>query len=372
MDHFRIGIVQTVFRLKPRMAWIVPAHRRIVRKEVKGLGPTTIRAVLRGLSLPYSAAVRCRRTAYQRGWLRSHSPRLPVVSVGNITAGGVGKTPFVQTIVGWLVAAGRSPVIVSRGYKANGGVNDEALLLKENLPTVPQVRNPDRVFAVSQVVEQKLGDVVVLDDGFQHQRLRRTLDVVLLDATDPFGGGRPLPAGFLREPISALAAADAVVLTRASFASDKERTSIRQEVAETAPNALWAEIDFAPTVWNQCGNPPAPLDLLSGKPVLAFSGIGNPEAFRRTLEEIPMRVVAFKTFADHHWYSEVDLAELAEQARGSDAAALVATQKDAVKIPKPDVNGVPLYSLGIETIFRRGEGELRQLVVDRVAAFGVG
>jgi tetraacyldisaccharide 4'-kinase len=354
------------------MAWIVPAHRRIVRKESVGLGPTSIRAVLRGLSLPYSAAVRWRRTAYRRGWLRSHSPPIPVVSIGNITTGGVGKTPFVQTIVGWLTAAGRAPVVVSRGYKASGGVNDESLLLKENLPTVPQVQNRDRVVAVQKVVAQELGDVVVLDDGFQHQRLRRTLDIVLLDATDPFGGGRPLPAGFLREPISALAAAHAVVLTRAGLASDDERTSIRREVAKAAPNALWAEIDFAPTAWNRFGTAPAPLELLSGKPVLAFCGIGNPEAFRRTLNELSVPVVEFSAFEDHHWYSEVDLAVLADRATKAGAAALVATQKDAVKVPMADIGGVPLYSLGIETIFRCGEEELRQLVVDRVASFEVG
>jgi len=278
----------------------------------------------------------------------------------------------VQTIAGWLAAAGRSPVIVSRGYKANGGANDEALLLRENLPTVPQVQNPDRVSAVQQVVAQQLGNVVVLDDGFQHQRLRRTLDVVLLDATDPFGGGHPLPAGFLREPISALTAADAVVLTRAGLATDDERSSIRHEVAKAAPNALWAELDFVPTTWRQFGSDPAPLGQLREKPVLAFCGIGNPEAFRRTLSELSVHIAAFESFADHHWYSQTDLAALADRAIDAGAAALVATQKDAVKLPMSAVGGLPLYALGIETHFRYGEEALHQLVLDRVASFEVG
>jgi tetraacyldisaccharide 4'-kinase len=354
------------------MAWIVPAHRRIVRNEAVGWGPAYVRALLRGLSLPYSAAVRCRRHAYRLGWLRSHSPKVPVVSIGNVTTGGVGKTPFVQAVVGWLAAAGHSPVVVSRGYKSNGAANDESLLLKENLPGVALLQNPDRVSAVHQIVEHRLGDVVVLDDGFQHLRLRRTIDLVLLDATDPFGCNRLLPAGFLREPISALAAANAVVLTRASLATLEERDSIRRQVAKSAPTALWAEIDFAPTAWSRFSVAAQPLDSLREKRVLAFCGIGNPEAFRLTLDELAMQTLAFEAFPDHHWFSPKDLAGLAAKARLMGADALVATQKDAVKIPQPDIDGVPLYSLRIETRFRCGEVALRQLVVDRVAAFEAG
>lgn len=352
------------------MAWIIRTHRRIVRNEAAGLGAVIIRSFLRVLSLPYGAVVRLRSLAYRLGLLRSYLPSIPVVSIGNITTGGVGKTPFVQTVVDWLTAAGRAAVVLSRGYKGHGGANDEALLLKENLPTTPHLQNPDRVAAVAQIAEQRLGDVVVLDDGFQHRRLGRTVDIALIDATDSFGGDRLLPAGFLREPVSALARADAVVLTRVGLITESERTSIRGRVESVAPKAVWAEVDFQPVAWSQFGATPKPIGLLAGKKALAFCAIGNPNAFRTTLERLGVVVCDLEIHPDHHWYAEEDLAHLGKRAQELGADALVATQKDVVKIPVPSLAGIPLYSLKIATRFRSGENALRQLVVDRVAAFG--
>jgi len=327
---------------------------------------------LRLAALPYEAVVRGRNAAYRSGLLRSYQPPVPVISIGNITAGGVGKTPFVETIVEWLSEAGRSPVIVSRGYGSRGGDNDEAMLLRQNLPATPHLQNPDRVAAVQEAAAKGIGNVVVLDDGFQHRRLRRTVDIVLLDATDPFGGGRVLPAGFLREPVSGLARADAIVLTRAGMVDEETRTTIRQRVAREAPAAVWGEVDFRPTRWDKHGESATPLASLQSARVMAFCGIGNPEAFRGTLDRLGNSVVGFESFPDHHRYSSDDLTGLARLARQVEASALVATQKDAVKITRPDIEGIPFYSLRIATEFASGESELRQLVSGRVAAFAYG
>jgi tetraacyldisaccharide 4'-kinase len=351
------------------MGRLVRTHRRIVRREARGVGPSIVRGLLRAAAFPYEVVVRARNAAYDAGVLRSYGCALPVVGVGNLTAGGVGKTPFVETVVRWLEEAGRIPVVVSRGYKGVGGLNDEALLLKSNMPNTPHLQNPDRVAAVNDAAVRRLGDVVVLDDGFQHRRLRRTVDVVLLDATDPFGGGRLLPAGFLREPIGGLARADAVVVTRASLVSSVDRASIREQVRAVAPHSVLAEIDFEPSSWRRLGSIDEPLERLRGRRVLAFCGVGNPEAFQATLERIGVDVVAFEPFADHHWYDDADLARLSEKAKASGADALVATQKDAVKIPAASIGGLPLHVLTIHTAFQSGEFDLRQLVFDRVAAF---
>jgi len=347
--------------VKP-LAEIFRWHRRVVRGEAAGLGSRLARLLLTLASLPYQAAVRIRNAGFNRGWLRTHRAALPVISVGNITAGGVGKTPFVETLAKWLIELGLRPVIVSRGYGGQGGLNDEALLLKENLPTTPHLQNPDRVAAVQEAKEKDLGNIVILDDGFQHRRLHRDLDIVLLDATDPFGCEKLLPGGFLREPISSLARADAVILTRASAATSETCIRIRRLVREAAPKAAWAQLDFLPTSWRQVGAERLPIGSLEGKRVVAFCGIGNPEAFQSTLGGLGLEVVEFHPFPDHHPYVAADIDFLAQRARVLGAEVLVATQKDVVKIPQRNFGEIPLYFLGIETRFRAGEEELRMLV----------
>jgi tetraacyldisaccharide 4'-kinase len=323
--------------------------------------------VLSAASLPYRIAVCFRNSLFDRGIRGVFRADVPVVSVGNITTGGVGKTPFVETVCGWLLKAGKRPVIVSRGYRAKDGSNDEAKLLAENLPGVPHLQNADRIAAAKEVVQKNLGDVVVLDDGFQHRRLHRDLDILLLDATDPFGGGRLLPRGFLREPTSSLKRAHAVVMTRVGLVGDAARAEIRKVVGAVAPNAVWAEVDFAPTEWRRLGSAPTPLIALHGKRVVGFAGIGNPEAFLLTLRRLGLDVEEFHPFPDHHHYTEADLVFLADRAQAVDAAALVMTQKDAVKIPAADLGGTPLFSLRISTMFRAGEDELKRLVLESAA-----
>ena len=175
--------------------------QRLVSGAHKGLGASVARAALAGLELPYGAAMQLRNWRFDRGWGVCQAS-VPVVSVGNLTLGGTGKTPF----VGWLAAEfqsrGLTPALVSRGYGARTGPNDEALELAARLPGLTHIQNPDRVAGAQRAVREHEASVVLLDDGFQHRRLHRDRDIVLVDGLEPFGYGRVFPRGTLREPLS--------------------------------------------------------------------------------------------------------------------------------------------------------------------------
>src|SRR5947199_10786584 len=178
----------------------------LVSGRASGVGPALARLGLRAASLPYGAAVRLRNRLYDRGWKRTQRSAAPVVSVGNLTLGGTGKTPCVEYLARFYRGRDVRVAILSRGYGAGVpaqrvvGPNDEALVLEENLPDVPHLQGADRVALAGVAVEELEAELLILDDGFQHRRLGRDLDVVLLDATEPFGHGRLFPRGLLREP----------------------------------------------------------------------------------------------------------------------------------------------------------------------------
>src|SRR5262249_45410270 len=247
-----------------------------------GLWPRMQRAGLRTLSLGYRLGVAMRNKAFDRGWLAIHKAAVPVVSVGNLTLGGTGKTPCVEYVARFYRQLDLRVAILSRGYGSGQGRNDEALLLEEALPDVPHLQGPDRVALARAAVEELESEVLVLDDGFQHRRLARDLDLVLLDATCPWGHGALLPRGLLREPASALRRAHAVLLTRCDQVGPEARQAIRSRVARLAPGVPVLESVHRPEGLVN-GGATADLDLLRQRPVAAFCGIGNPEAFRRTL-----------------------------------------------------------------------------------------
>ena len=168
-------------------------------------------------SAVYGVAIAARTTAYDRGWKWSQRASVPVVSVGNITLGGTGKTPMVEWIARWYRRRGVRVTLISRGYGHSGGINDEGLVLEENLPDVPHLQDPDRVKLASIATDELEAELIILDDGFQHRRLARDLDLVMLDALDPFGLGKLFPRGLLREPVRSLCRASAVILSRADL-----------------------------------------------------------------------------------------------------------------------------------------------------------
>src|SRR5262245_21936169 len=181
---------------------------------------------LRVASWPYGLGVRTRNALFDRGWKTVHRAAVPVVSVGNLTLGGTGKTPCVEYVARFYRELGQQVAILSRGYGAEAGRNDEAMLLEENLPDVPHLQDRDRVAVAERAVEELESEILVLDDGFQHRRLRRDLDIVLIDATRPPTRDHLFPRGTLRESASGLKRAGAILLTRCDQvpASDVEAT----------------------------------------------------------------------------------------------------------------------------------------------------
>jgi tetraacyldisaccharide 4'-kinase len=179
-------------------------YLRIIRGQTRGPGASLACAGLGLASTAYGLGVAVRNAAYDRGWKTAHHARVPVISIGNITLGGTGKTPMVEWLARWYRRRGVRVTLLSRGYGHEGGINDEGLVLEENLPDVPHLQDPDRVRLAEIAAVELEAELIVLDDGFQHRRLARDLDLVMLDALDPFGLRRLFPRGLLREPIRAL------------------------------------------------------------------------------------------------------------------------------------------------------------------------
>lgn len=315
-----------------------------------------------GLLVPFSW-VYGRAASRRRARLTRARVRLPapVISVGNITCGGTGKTPVVEMLVRRLLERDFRPAILSRGYGAGReGPGDEARLYALNLPGVPHYINPDRIASGRQAIAEG-AQVLVLDDGFQHARLARDLDLVLIDALNPFGGGRVLPAGLLREPLRALRCTDLIGITRNDLVSPSVRGILRGLLRDRFPGIPRIELELEPRCWDALG-PGRPLEArgLSGKRVAAFAGIGNPEAFRLQVQALGLEVAAWMTFPDHHRYRAADLEGIRRRARAKGAEAVVTTQKDAVKLPSDSAQGTPWWVLRIAARVTAGEEELRR------------
>lgn len=330
----------------------------------KGLFASFARAGLSLVEHPYRLAVRLRNDRFNANPARSRRVSKPVISVGNLTTGGTGKTPFVRWLCQYLIGQGRYPAIVSRGYGTRSGPNDEALELSAELPHVIHVQNPCRYDAAMAVIAAGNVDCIVLDDGFQHRQLARDLDIVLLDALNPFGYDHLLPRGFLREPVESIRRADVIALSRANQVSKGQRETICQKAMQLAPTATWIELEHALDRYvTPCGDS-YPADYLNGKRTLAFCGIGNPAAFRETLRQAGCEVVELIEFPDHHQYTPADFQRIAAQAsRHRSVDFLVCTRKDLVKIDNQGlVFRQPLVALAIEIQIRTNEQQLMQRV----------
>jgi tetraacyldisaccharide 4'-kinase len=345
-------------------------YLRLISGAARGPTPALERLALRAASLPYGLAVRLRNAAYQLGWLSSRRVGVPVVSVGNLTAGGTGKTPCVAYVARYYRRLDRRVAILSRGYGGAGGRNDEALVLEEELPDVPHLQGADRVALAATAIEELESEVLVLDDGFQHRRLARDLDLVLVDATAPWGHGYLLPRGLLREPASALRRADVVLLTRCDQAPAEQRERLRQTIGRIAPNVPVIEASHRPVELLNGDGTTAPLDLLRERPIAAFCGIGNPEAFHRTLLDLGAEVTDFRVYADHHAYTRADVEDLLCWAGGLPAGAVVVTtQKDLVKLRLPQLGDRPLWCLRIRLHVESGQDVLENRLQSVLSEF---
>jgi tetraacyldisaccharide 4'-kinase len=320
--------------------------RELVSGRRRGLGATLARAGLGVLEWPYAAAIRWRNSRYDRGRAQIVRIEVPVISVGNITLGGTGKTPAVEWLARWFTDQGVRVGLVSRGYGAKPGqVNDEALELARKLPDVPHVLDPNRVRGARQVVREFGCRLVLLDDAFQHRRIARDLDIVLVDALEPYGFGHVFPRGTLREPLSGWSRADVVMLTRAELASETQRAAIHQRVRQLSPAAIWVEATHAPQCLQSASGERQLLDTLKGHRIAAFCGIGNPAGFRHALADCGFQIAAMREFADHFAYSPGDIESLARWSNELGVAGVVCTCKDLVKVTMPWSGRAPLWAL---------------------------
>ena len=333
--------------------------RELVSGRRRGPRAALARAVLRTLEFPYTAAVRLRNWRYETGKAKAHSASVPVISVGNITLGGTGKTPTVEWLARWFAERGVRVGLVSRGYGSpSGQPNDEALELAQKLPGVPHVLDPDRVRGARRAIDEFGCQLVLLDDGFQHRRLARDFDLVLIDALEPFGFEHVFPRGTLREPLSGWSRADALVLTRAELVDAPRRAEIRDRALAIAPRAIWLEATHAPRVLRTVRGDEQPLESVLDKRVAAFCGVGNPESFRRALVDRGYELVGMRTFADHFAYPRHELDQLARWVGELEAGAAICTHKDLVKIGHRWTSDTPLLALSSRLAIVAGEPEL--------------
>jgi tetraacyldisaccharide 4'-kinase len=334
--------------------------RGLVSGHRQGLGAALMRAVLCVAEVPYAAVVRLRNRRYDTGRAVVHQAGVPVISVGNLTLGGTGKTPMVKWIARWLCNRGLRVVIISRGYgrTAADAHNDEAIELQQMLPGVPHLQDPDRVAAARAAIQKFAAQVILLDDGFQHRRLGRELDIVLLDALEPFGFGHVFPRGTLREPIESLRRADLMCLTRADMVDSAERQRIYSEAAAVAPGRVWCEVAHSPQALLSASGGVQSIGSLPGRRVAAFCGIGNPMGFKHTLSAVGCELVAWRTFADHHAYNAADIADLQSWAATCGADVAVCTHKDLVKLQVERLGPLPLFAVVVEMNMLTGEREL--------------
>ena len=331
--------------------------RQILSGRRRGAFASLLRAGLWAACGPYAAAMRIRRWGYNRHLLASKSVGVPVISVGNITAGGTGKTPMVAWVVAQLNSAGASPAILTRGYKAGASGSDEAQLL-EQLTDAKVFVNPDRCKSAVAAIDAG-ADVLVMDDGFQHLRINRDLDIVLIDATNPFGYGHVLPRGLLREPAGALRDADAVVITRSDAVQSQALGELRARLGALAPGAtLHLAIHKPVAVIDEQGRRVAP-EALGGKKVCAFCGIANPEAFFRSVEDLGAKLVCTCAFNDHVTYTMDRVEQLARSDGYDEVELLITTQKDAVKLRGIGL-GRPVWQLAVQIEIVEGQQELSQ------------
>lgn len=338
-------------------------YRTLINREAHGLLPACLRGTLLLASVPYGIAVRARNRLYDLGWKRRLRAPVPVISVGNLILGGTGKTPCVEYVAGYCRALGRRVAILSRGYGGQDGRNDEALVLEENLPDVPHLQGADRVALAATAVEELESEVLVLDDGFQHRRLARDLDLLLLDTTNPWGFGHLFPRGWLREPAAGLRRADLVILTRRDQVEQELLGRVRERIRRLAPRLPIVEAVHRPTALVNADRRTADLARLRDRPVAAFCGIGNPGAFRRTLEDLGATVANFRRFPDHHAYRRADVEDLRRWAGQQQPGCLVVTtQKDLVKLRLTKLGSAELWALRICLHMEDGKELIDELV----------
>ncbi|HBJ38723.1 MAG TPA: tetraacyldisaccharide 4'-kinase [Planctomycetaceae bacterium] len=328
------------------------------------------RGLLWLFQFPYWIVITFRNLAYDRRWYNIQRCDVAVISIGNLTTGGTGKTPLVRYTARLLREHDYRVALVSRGYgSVDGADNDEAMELAATLPDVPHLQNPDRVASAQIAVEELESQVILMDDGFQHRRLHRDLDVLVIDATCPLGFGHLLPRGLLREPVSSAKRAAAAVLTRSDAVDEATRKAIRDTILRRSPNIVWAETVHRPTGLLQWPDSILPLQRIDGQPVAIVCGIGNPDAFTKTAKSAGATVVQRIELPDHDAYDQETVTMIRQRILewGDSVTQILCTHKDLVKIQTDSIAGKPLLAIQIEIDFTAGKAAYDELVLDQLA-----
>lgn len=323
--------------------------------------PPLVRMVLWPFSLIYGGYVQRRARLYDTGSLKQKRLRGKVISVGNLTVGGTGKTPMVIWLAQKFLREGKRVAILSRGYRGTGGTSDEVELMKTRLGDVVRFGVGKDRFAEGRRIEaQNSIDIFLLDDGFQHRQLARDVDIVMLDGSRKLGNEWLLPAGSLREPISACRRADILVVTRKT-----ERPEIEAKDSHTF-SIFYAQtrlLGFSRFGEEQLRY----VSEIGPGPFFAFCGIGNPEAFFEDLMHWSVPIAGKQRFRDHHRYSAADLARLKEEALRAGAIAFVTTEKDACNIADVQSAGLPFYIAVIDMVLS-SESEFDAVLARKLAS----
>jgi tetraacyldisaccharide 4'-kinase len=331
--------------------------RDVTSGSETGPRATALRAGL-GVAEPfYSAASRLRNWLFDAGIRKVHRLPVPVVSIGNITTGGTGKTPMVRWLAEQLRGAGHRPAILSRGYRAQGaGLGDELTMLDRQLNGGTQApiflrANPDRVAGGQTLLaEHPEVDFLVLDDAFQHRRIARDLDIVLISAASPFGFGHVLPRGLLREPLTGLRRAGAIVITHADQFSGEDLAGIETQIRRHAPTVPIYRASHEQFGLREAGTGHSMEELVRRR-YFVFGGIANPQNFAEQLAHFAPPA-GYRWFPDHHAYTANDLQSLEQTARAVGAEILVTTEKDWAKIePLPSRIGLRVWRVQMEIRF---------------------
>ncbi len=329
------------------MGFLRTKYLSLIAGRGQGLLFDLLRGLLALLSVPYLGAVTVRNAYYRL--IKRSVRRLgcPVISIGNITTGGTGKTPVAAHVANMLVQRGRKVALILRGYKGKPiqfddeqrdwaaerwrKESDEALVLKRQCAKARVLVNPDRIGAARDALAMD-ADVLVLDDAFQHRRIARDLDIVLIDATAPFGYGYLLPRGLLREPTRSLRRADIIILTRCNQIDDAAKSPLLRRIDRVSDGKPVIQAAHRIVGFTDMKGTPVEVDEPSDMQAILFAGIGNFDSFRACAEDLGVHVLAAYEYPDHHDYSTEEIAGLSDVADTLEANVLLTTEKDAVKL----------------------------------------
>jgi tetraacyldisaccharide 4'-kinase len=347
------------------------AYRKLISGQARGFGEALICFFSVAAAKSYTAIIALRNLAYSKGWLKVHTAGAAVISIGNITVGGTGKTPLVIWLCKFLQQKEIQCAVLTRGYKTRTQTrvtSDEPAILAESCPQAKIIVNPNRLEAAAEAVSNLGAKVLIMDDGFQHRRLHRDLDIVTIDGTCPFGYGKMLPAGLLREPVASLKRADAAVLTRCDQISQSKLCQIEKELQLINPDMIIAKSIHNPICVKSLAGEKIAIKQLKDKKIFAFCGIGNPDAFLNTIKNTGANLVSSKIYNDHHHYTDSDIDDIYDQANRLGADLILSTQKDHTQYAIRNTQyEIPFAYLAVEIKFIAGEDKLKQLIEDALA-----